>query len=41
MASSFLAIFKISGFANLTLGQILMIAISLVLMYLAIFKESI
>jgi oxaloacetate decarboxylase beta subunit len=39
MASSFLAIFKISGFANLTLGQILMIAISLVLIYLAIFKE--
>jgi len=39
MASSFLVIFKISGFANLTLGQILMIAISLVLMYLAIFKE--
>lgn len=39
MASSFLAIFKASGFANLTLGQILMIAISLVLIYLAIFKE--
>ena len=39
MASSFLALFKASGFANLTLGQILMIAISLVLIYLAIFKE--
>jgi oxaloacetate decarboxylase beta subunit len=39
MASSFLAIFKISGFANLTLGQILMITISLVLIYLAIVKE--
>jgi len=39
MASSFLAIFKASGFANLTLGQILMIAISLVLMYLAIVKD--
>lgn len=39
MTSSFLALFKASGFANLTLGQILMIAISLVLIYLAIFKE--
>jgi oxaloacetate decarboxylase beta subunit len=39
MASSFLAIFKISGFANLTLGQILMIVIALVLIYLAIVKE--
>jgi sodium ion-translocating decarboxylase beta subunit len=39
MASSFLAIFKASGFANLTLGQILMIAISLVLIYLAIVKD--
>ena len=39
MVSSFFAIFKLSGFANLTLGQILMIAIALVLMYLAIAKE--
>jgi len=39
MISSFFAIFKLSGFANLTLGQILMIAIALVLMYLAIAKE--
>jgi sodium ion-translocating decarboxylase beta subunit len=39
MISSFLAIFKLSGFVNLTLGQILMIAIALVLMYLAIAKD--
>jgi oxaloacetate decarboxylase beta subunit len=39
MASSLLAIFKMSGFANLTIGQILMIVISLILIYLAIFKE--
>lgn len=38
MASSFIAIFKISGFANLTIGQILMIVVALVLIYLSIVK---
>jgi sodium ion-translocating decarboxylase beta subunit len=38
MASSFIAIFKVSGFANLTIGQILMIVIALVLIYLSIVK---